>query len=227
MKAVILAAGKGTRFGPLTARTPKPLICVKGKTLIRHVLDALPEQISECVIVVGHLGEQIKNALGAFYRGFSLRYVEQEKTGTGGALLAAKPYLESEEKFLVVGSDDLFGARELAKLTAGRYFTIGISAEPIEVLGAIGITLDPLGFFHGYHRAYHGERRYRGVGAYVLPRDYFWYNHVQLPNGELSLPHSLEQMPFSLKAVTVEEWLPVNDPVQKERAEQWLAHHPA
>ncbi len=59
MKAVILAAGRGKRMMPLTTDTPKPLLKVAGKTLLDHTIGLLPTEVTEIVVVVNYLGEQI------------------------------------------------------------------------------------------------------------------------------------------------------------------------
>ena len=65
MKAMILAAGRGTRMRPLTDHTPKPLLEVGGEALIVHQIRRLRAAgINELVINHAHLGAQIEQALG-------------------------------------------------------------------------------------------------------------------------------------------------------------------
>ena len=69
MKAIILAAGKGTRLHSAEAEMPKALHDLRGRPLISYVLENLdfldPKDI---IIVVGFLGEKVKAALGDQYR---------------------------------------------------------------------------------------------------------------------------------------------------------------
>ena len=61
MKAMVLAAGLGARMRPLTLHTPKPLLTAGGQTLIEYQLERIRRSgISEVVINLHHLGEQIK-----------------------------------------------------------------------------------------------------------------------------------------------------------------------
>lgn len=90
--AVVLAAGRGTRMGALTAATPKPLLAVAGQPIIARVLRGLARGgVRQAVVVTGYLGEQIEAALGDGHAlGLSLTYRRQERPdGTARALLLA------------------------------------------------------------------------------------------------------------------------------------------
>src|SRR3990167_6265713 len=65
MNCVVLAAGLGTRLRPLTNKTPKPAIIIKGKPIIRHVLDWLEDVGFDDILVKAHyLANQVKKAIG-------------------------------------------------------------------------------------------------------------------------------------------------------------------
>ncbi len=109
MRAIILAAGEGKRMQPLTFENPKPLIKTRGKTLIEHTFDVLPHEVDEVILVVGYLGNKIKDFCGNSFKGKRITYVEQEKKlGTGHALKLCEPFLRGTGKFLMMYSDDLF-----------------------------------------------------------------------------------------------------------------------
>ncbi|MEY4592932.1 MAG: hypothetical protein RIR18_1827 [Pseudomonadota bacterium] len=108
MRAMILAAGRGERMRPLTDHAPKPLLPVSGKPLIVWHLEKLATAgISDVVINLGHLGEQIPVALGDGQRwGLNLHY-SQEPPGaleTAGGIRHALPLL-GDEPFLVINGD--------------------------------------------------------------------------------------------------------------------------
>ena len=91
MRAMILAAGFGTRLRPLTDRVPKPLIDVGGHPMITYPLAILREAgVREVLINLHHLGGQIREALsdGARY-GLAIHYSEEDPIlDTGGAIFA-------------------------------------------------------------------------------------------------------------------------------------------
>jgi MurNAc alpha-1-phosphate uridylyltransferase len=107
MKAMILAAGRGVRMRPLTDARPKPLIEVRGKTLIARLIEALARSgVREIVINHAHLGHLIEAALGdgrSF--GVTLRYSrEAEALETAGGIAKALPLL-GERPFIAVNGD--------------------------------------------------------------------------------------------------------------------------
>ena len=109
MKAVVLAAGKGTRLKPLTNTRPKHLIPVAGKPILEHVLLALKKAgIHEIYIIVGYRAEMIKDRFSdGSSLGLKIEYIVQPKLlGTADAIKTAQPYVD--ENFLVVYGDLLF-----------------------------------------------------------------------------------------------------------------------
>ena len=86
MKAIILASGNGLRFLPLSKTNPKPLTKLFGKSIIEHNLLSLKGIVDEVFIVIGYLGEKIKEAIGDNYNGIKITYViDNEIIGTGNS----------------------------------------------------------------------------------------------------------------------------------------------
>ncbi len=107
MKAMILAAGLGTRMAPLTDHTPKPLLQAGGHALIEwHLLKLAQAGISQVVINHHHLGEQLERALGDGSRyGVPIVYSrEAVRLETAGGIIKALPLLQ-DERFIVVNAD--------------------------------------------------------------------------------------------------------------------------
>jgi N-acetyl-alpha-D-muramate 1-phosphate uridylyltransferase len=106
--AMILAAGRGERMRPLTDATPKPLLKVRGETLIeRHVIALARAGIPRIVINLAWLGPQIREYLrdGARF-GAAITYSEEapQALETGGGIVRALPQL-SPGPFAVVNGD--------------------------------------------------------------------------------------------------------------------------
>ncbi|HZF01770.1 MAG TPA: nucleotidyltransferase family protein [Methylomirabilota bacterium] len=104
-RAMVLAAGCGTRLLPLTERMPKPLVPVAGKPMIEYALDKLVAYgIEEVVVNVSHHKEQLMDYLSAF-KGLSFKISEEaEPLETGGGLKKALPLL-GNEPFFTINSD--------------------------------------------------------------------------------------------------------------------------
>jgi MurNAc alpha-1-phosphate uridylyltransferase len=109
MKAMILAAGQGSRMRPLTNHTPKPLLEVAGKPLIVWHLEKLKQAgFNEVIINIAWLGEQIPAALGdgsAF--GLTIQYSDERDEGaleTAGGIVKALDLFE-QQPFLVISGD--------------------------------------------------------------------------------------------------------------------------
>lgn len=107
MKAMLLAAGRGERMGPLTEHCPKPLLPVAGKPLLRHHLERLARLgIREVVVNASYLGDQVEDFLTQQTDlGMGLLVSrEPERLETGGGIHNALPLL-GDEPFLLVNSD--------------------------------------------------------------------------------------------------------------------------
>ncbi len=110
MKAMILAAGFGTRLRPLTDHSPKPLLPIGGRPMIEYNLLLLKKYgITEIIINLHHYGEQIINTLGDGSRlGLSITYSTEEgdPLGTGGGIKKAAPFFD-QSTFIVINGDIL------------------------------------------------------------------------------------------------------------------------
>lgn len=109
MKAMILAAGLGTRLRPLTNATPKALILVNNQPLIFYTLKLLQKYgIKEVLINLHYLGELIEKELGDGRRfGMKISYSwEETLLGTGGGLKKGEPFFEGKT-FFALNSDVL------------------------------------------------------------------------------------------------------------------------
>lgn len=112
MKAVILAAGEGTRMRPLTENSPKPLLPVGEKTIIEHSIHLIEDEVDEIIIVGGYMIGDLKEKLSDRP---DITVVEQkEALGTAHAALQAKDFIDS--KTVIMNGDDIYGEKAVEAL---------------------------------------------------------------------------------------------------------------
>lgn len=102
-KAVVLAAGKGTRMGALTEEIPKPMLPVAGKPLLEHILDRLRQAgVTACGIVTGYRGEAIETHFARYP--MRLEFIHQAViNGTAGAAKLARSFAGDDPFLLTYG----------------------------------------------------------------------------------------------------------------------------
>ena len=117
-RAVILAAGKGTRLQPLTANVPKCLVEVGGVPLLERALRALASQgVAEVVIVIGYGGDVIRDRIGSRFAGLTIRYVDAPDFATTNnirSLWDARDYLDQD--ILLLEADVAFDPEVITAL---------------------------------------------------------------------------------------------------------------
>jgi N-acetyl-alpha-D-muramate 1-phosphate uridylyltransferase len=107
MKAMILAAGFGTRLKPLTDNLPKALVPFGNEPMVNYQIKKLKELgFSEIVINAHHFAGQIIDYFNKNSFGIKINVIEEEVIlGTGGGILNAQKYFEKEEFFLAINVD--------------------------------------------------------------------------------------------------------------------------
>jgi len=118
VKAIVLAAGLGTRMRPLTFTKPKFLLPVAGKPALDHVLLLLRNAgINEIAMIVGYGREQIIERYGdGSGLGVKLKYLHQKKLlGTANAVSLAKDFVNGES-FIAINGDTLIDQESLNAL---------------------------------------------------------------------------------------------------------------
>jgi MurNAc alpha-1-phosphate uridylyltransferase len=111
MKAMIFAAGLGTRFKPWTDKHPKALALVNGKSLLQRNIEYLQQYgITEVVVNVHHFADQVIKAIEE-NNGWGSNILVSDETDevleTGGGLLKAKDLLKDDEPFITLNADFL------------------------------------------------------------------------------------------------------------------------
>jgi len=105
MQGVILAGGFGEKLRPLTHITAKLMLKVYSRPFLEHHIAALHDRgVTDIVILVGHLGDQIREFFGSGKNlNVSIRYSEDDMLGSGGAIKNAAGILE--DNFIVINGD--------------------------------------------------------------------------------------------------------------------------
>jgi NDP-sugar pyrophosphorylase family protein len=137
MKAMILAAGFGSRLGPITERTPKCLVSVGGKAMLEIVAERLLSAgVSEIVINVHYLSEKVEKFIAEKNNFGTTVHISREDSllGTGGGLKKAWPFLAGDEPFFVHNAD-VFSKIDLKEMYAyhqstGAMVTLGVMERP-------------------------------------------------------------------------------------------------
>jgi glucose-1-phosphate thymidylyltransferase len=126
--AIIPVAGVGTRLRPHTHTLPKVLLHVAGKPIIAHILDDLPGLgIKEAVLIVGYMGDLVRDYVVRHYPGLKAHFVEQpERLGLGHAVSLAADHVDDHPVLIILG-DTIFEA-DLKGVLAGATHSIGVKA---------------------------------------------------------------------------------------------------
>jgi dTDP-glucose pyrophosphorylase len=111
-RAVILAAGRGTRMRELTAELPKPMIKVRGKPVLQHIVEGLRDAgIRDCLVVVGYRADAVQDFFGDGSRyNVAIQYKTQTvQDGTGRVVELAHDFVTDRPFILAYG--DILVAR--------------------------------------------------------------------------------------------------------------------
>ncbi len=144
MKAMLLAAGLGTRLRPITYELPKPMVPVLGTPVMEHILRLMARQgFDDVVANLHYFPEQIRERFGdGSALGVKLTYSEEPKLlGTAGGVRGARAHF-GDETFLIISGDALTDI-DLGALWAKHKKTRGIAtlalkqAEDTSQLGVV------------------------------------------------------------------------------------------
>ncbi|UCG53128.1 MAG: NTP transferase domain-containing protein [Candidatus Latescibacterota bacterium] len=127
MKAVIPAAGVGTRLRPHTYTLPKALLYVAGKPIISHILDEVRElDVSGVVLIVGYKGELIEEYVSQAYRDLKIDFVYQrERLGIGHAVHMTRAVADVGEPLLIILGDTILKT-DLTQVAGNTVNVLGV-----------------------------------------------------------------------------------------------------
>ncbi|HLW34116.1 MAG TPA: sugar phosphate nucleotidyltransferase [Chthoniobacterales bacterium] len=145
-KAVLLAAGRGTRMREMTAEIPKPMLEVRGKPVLQHIVEGLRDAgINSFLIIVGYRAESVQNFFGDGSRyNAAIQYLTQTiQDGTGRVVELAKNFAANTP--FVLGYGDILVAPEnykrIVDLPEGIEATISVTrGEDVTKGGAVFVN---------------------------------------------------------------------------------------
>jgi NDP-sugar pyrophosphorylase family protein len=144
-RAVILAAGFGSRLRPLTDFRPKPLVEVNGVSIMHNALRNLSSiGVREVTIVVGYRKDAIEYAFGGEFSGMAIHYVESDafdRTGSAYSLWLARDALLAGDTYLLEG-DVFFDEHAMRRLRLDEADDAAAVAPFDELMEGSAVVLD-------------------------------------------------------------------------------------
>lgn len=180
MKAMILAAGVGSRLDPLTRQTPKPMVPIVNKPVITHIIDDLKKHgVTEIMVNLHYLGGVIADYLSDGSRfGIPITCVQEDQLwGDAGSVKRAEEFFK-DGTFLIVGGDDIsdMDLSALFQFHADRKATGTIALTDVDDPSQFGIVLtDDDGRINRFLEKPKGEvfSKTANTGVYVLEPEVF------------------------------------------------------
>lgn len=156
-KAMIMAAGVGSRLDPLTQDVPKPLVPIANKPVMDILFEKLLDiGIKDIVANTHYKAEKIIDRYKNNKIGINFNYVnEKELSGTAGGVKKCQFFFEEGEDFIVLSADGLYNANLQKAIEshkkAGAIATIGIKKVAMEEIPNFGVVVtDKKGFITGF-----------------------------------------------------------------------------
>lgn len=178
LRALVLAAGLGTRLRPLTELMPKPLLPVTGVPILGHTLAQLASVGCEAVAVnLHHLGDQIRQRFGDAFAGIPITWSpEPELLGTLGAFWPLREFFAPADLVLLINGDSLcqWPLRRLLRghLAGGAQATLLLASRPAPAAFGGGVGIDRQGrivsFWPGDAERGEVVRRHVFAGAHLF-----------------------------------------------------------
>jgi UDP-N-acetylglucosamine diphosphorylase / glucose-1-phosphate thymidylyltransferase / UDP-N-acetylgalactosamine diphosphorylase / glucosamine-1-phosphate N-acetyltransferase / galactosamine-1-phosphate N-acetyltransferase len=224
-KAVILAAGRGTRMRELTADLPKPMIEVRGKPVLQHIVEGMRDAgVSNFLIVVGYRADAVQNFFGDGSRyKIDIRYATQIKQdGTGRVVDLAKTFVANSAFVLAYGDIlvDRGSYKPIVDLPDDAEALISVTrGEDVSKGGAVFLN-ERMELVDLHEKPKSGEATspWYNAGLYAFRPSIFDFTAKLKPSprGEYELTDAIRELAQSGKKVQalelMGEWADVRDP---------------
>jgi len=224
-KAVVLAAGRGTRMRELTDDLPKPMIEVRGKPVLQHIVEGLRDAgVRKFLLIVGYHAETVRNFFGNGQRhNVDIEYVTQTvQDGTGRVVNLARDFV-SDSPFILSYGDILISPANYNRVVDLRDDCEAIitvtRGEDVSKGGAVFVN-EQMELVDLREKSKPGEATspWYNAGLYVFRPSIFDFiaKLEPSPRGEYELTDAIRDLAYSRKTVKVleltGEWADVRDP---------------
>jgi len=224
-KAVILAAGRGTRMRELTAELPKPMIEVRGKPVLQHIIEGLRDAgVRQFLIVVGYRADYVRNFFsdGSGYN-ISIQYATQAvQDGTGRVIDLSRDFVQQCSFILSYGDIlvDPANYKRIANLPENMEAIVTVTrGEDVSKGGAVFVN-DQMEVVDLREKTKPGEptSQLYNAGIYAFRPSIFDFTAKLKPSprGEYELTDAIRDLAQSGKKVQAVEltggWADVRDP---------------
>jgi UDP-N-acetylglucosamine diphosphorylase/glucosamine-1-phosphate N-acetyltransferase len=217
MKAVILAAGEGTRMRPLTYTRPKVMLPVANQPILEHLIKELHGAgVSELLIIVGYHDEQVRDYFqGGEKWGVRIEYANQRtQLGTADALRQLRDLVGGH--FLVVNGDAIIRRDDFARFIALQGNAMGVF-EVSNPHGLGVVETDGTKLMRIHEKTDNPPSRLANIGLYLFDSEVFDAITVtpKSPRGEYEITDSIQILVDQGRPVqcqTVSYWLDLSRP---------------
>lgn len=224
-KAVLLAAGRGTRMRELTQELPKPMLKVRGKPVLQHIIEGLRDAgLTDFLIVVGWHAEVVRDFFGDGSKlGVRVQYQTQVvQDGTGKVVELAREFVSGDS--FVLGYGDILVAPEnylrlRAAADAAEAVVCVKESDDVSKGGAVFVN-ENFELIDLREKPAPGEptSRWYNAGIYAFRPSIFEYTAKleRSPRGEYELTDAVRNLALAGKKVQalelVGDWADVRDP---------------
>jgi UDP-N-acetylglucosamine diphosphorylase/glucosamine-1-phosphate N-acetyltransferase len=217
MKAVILAAGEGSRMRPLTYTRPKVMLTIANKPILEHLLiEAKTAGIEDFLLIVGYHDEQIRQYFGNGDKwGVNIDYYTQRKQlGTADAIRTIKNMVDGN--FLMMNGDIIVNQQDIKTLIPKKNNTMSLfKVKETQDLGMVEVSQDKVIRIH--EKVDKPPSNLANAGLYLFTPEIFTAisRTPTSPRGEYEITDSLQLLIDQGERVSYQEinyWLDVSYP---------------
>ncbi|WP_265111023.1 bifunctional sugar-1-phosphate nucleotidylyltransferase/acetyltransferase [Halosolutus halophilus] len=224
MKAIVLAAGEGTRIRPLSRSVPKPMLPVADRPLVAHTVDAaIDAGVDEVVLVVGYEAATVRDYFGSEYRGVTVSYaVQDEQAGTAHAVDAASAHLDGP--FAVLNGDNLYDPAAIEALITACPAVCAVEVDEPRNYGVLSTDASGETVTGIVEKPAEPPTNLANAGAYAFPeRATEWLAVPTSERGEREITDVLARVidHHDVTPVPVDRWLDVGRPWELLEANEW------